>query len=93
MAGYGHRNHVTRGNAHALSLASLITGILSLIVFSIVLGPVAVVTGYLAMNRTRGARGGDHTMAVVGLVLGAIATVLAIVGIAAMSGNGLYWHM
>lgn len=94
MAGYSHHgSDVSRGEAHGLSLASLVTGILGLFVLSIVLGPVALITGGAALGRARGVRGGDRTMALVGVVLGAVVTILAIIGLVALHSSGLGWYV
>jgi hypothetical protein len=61
-----------------MAIASLVCGIVGFIVFGVILGPLAVVFGSIGLSRAnRGASG--KGMAIAGLILGAIATVLAII--------------
>ncbi|MET9292589.1 DUF4190 domain-containing protein [Streptomyces sp. NPDC003077] len=60
-----------------LGIVGLVCAIVGFFVFGIVLGPIAVVTGWLGMGRR--ANGGRSVPAVVAVVLGVIDTVLAIV--------------
>ncbi|KOG20778.1 hypothetical protein [Streptomyces viridochromogenes] len=101
MAGFGHgtRKHPrSRGRTWSrtgpdratLGIIGAICAIAGLFVLGIILGPVAMVCGWLAMNRTwSGAR---PVPALTALVLGAIDTLLAIIWLAgaATPGNGLY---
>ncbi|GAA4663522.1 DUF4190 domain-containing protein [Streptomyces chumphonensis] len=72
-----------RSAGNGMAVASLVCGIVGLLVYGIVLGPLAVILGLVAHGKQASG------MAKAGIVLGAIATVFAIAGIIWMSGNGL----
>ncbi|MFJ4699557.1 protein of unknown function [Streptomyces sp. TverLS-915] len=82
MSGYGAGR--TRGTTSGLAIASLVLGIVGLFFFSILLGLLALVFGYIALRGT-----GRPGMAKAGLVLGAIDLILGIV-LMATNGFGLY---
>ncbi len=97
MAGFGHtsrRHPRSRGRTGSrsgpdratLGIIGVICAVAGFFVLGIVLGPVAVVCGWLAMGRSwNGAR---PLPALVALVLGAIDTVLAIVALAGTASPG-----
>jgi hypothetical protein len=69
-----------------MAIASLVCGIIGLLVFGIILGPLAVIFGGVGLSRAnRGASG--KGMAIAGLILGLIATVVAIVLIAFIASH------
>ncbi|ODA70638.1 hypothetical protein APS67_005231 [Streptomyces sp. AVP053U2] len=69
-----------------LGIIGVICAVAGFFVLGIVLGPVAMVCGWLAMGRSwSGAR---PVQAVVALVLGAIDTLLAIIWLASATGSG-----
>ncbi|MGW7051304.1 small hydrophobic protein [Streptomyces sp. NPDC054887] len=72
-------------NTSALSWVSLICGIVGFFTFGIVLGPVALITGWIAMGKHFNS---GNVPAMIGFVLGLIITVLAI--IALISGAAVY---
>lgn len=85
---------VSRDTAQGLAIASLVCGVLGLFVASVLLGPVAVVTGGLALHREAGLAGTHRGLAVAGLVLGTVAVVLVVISLLASigsSGSSL-WH-
>ncbi|TQE33414.1 small hydrophobic protein [Streptomyces ipomoeae] len=100
MAGFGHssrRHPRSRGRTWSrtgpdratLGVIGVICAIAGFFVLGIILGPVAIVCGWLAMNRTwSGAR---PVPALTAVVLGAIDTLLAIVWLAgaATPGSGV----
>ncbi|MEW2084992.1 small hydrophobic protein [Streptomyces sp. NPDC005283] len=101
MAGFGHttRKHPrSRGRTWSrsgpdravLGIIGLICAIAGFFVLGIILGPIAIVCGWLGMGRRW--NGAQPVPALVGVVLGAIDTVLAIVWLAGVSamGNGLF---
>lgn len=102
MAGFGHgtrRYPRSRGRTWSrtgpdratLGIVGAICAVAGLFVLSIILGPVAMVCGWLAMGRTWS--GANRAWpALVAFVLGAIDTLLAIIAIAgaATPGIGLY---
>ncbi|WNZ11854.1 small hydrophobic protein [Streptomyces sp. 11x1] len=97
MAGFGHgtrRHPRSRGRTWSrtgpdratLGIIGVICAVAGFFVLSIVLGPVAVLCGWLAMNRTwSGAR---PVPAIIAVVLGAIDTILAIIWLAGVTGPG-----
>ncbi|MFI7384934.1 small hydrophobic protein [Streptomyces sp. NPDC049813] len=96
MAGFGHttRKHPrSRGRVGtrsgpdraSLGIIGLVSAIAGFFVLGIVLGPVAVVCGWLAMGRRW--TGTNSVPALVALVLGAIDTLLAVVWLASATGS------
>ncbi|MCC9704525.1 small hydrophobic protein [Streptomyces sp. MNU76] len=97
MAGFGHgtrRHPRSRGRTWSrtgpdratLGIIGVICAVAGFFVLGIVLGPVAVLCGWLAMNRTwSGAR---PVPAIIAVVLGAIDTILAIIWLAGVTGPG-----
>ncbi|MFJ1971049.1 small hydrophobic protein [Streptomyces sp. NPDC087903] len=102
MAGFGHgtrsyprsrsRTRSRSGPDRAtLGIIGVICAVAGFFVLGIILGPVAVVCGWLAMGRSWS--GGSRSIpALVALVLGAIDTLLAIIWLAgaATPGSGLF---
>lgn len=70
------------GGTNGLAIAALICGIVSLLVLPILFGPLAIIFGAIGMAQTkqRGERG--YGMAVAGLVIGIIATVIVLIVLA-----------
>ncbi|WP_438294056.1 small hydrophobic protein [Streptomyces sp. HUAS TT7] len=102
MAGFGHtrtrrtprpRNRMrprTGPDRATLGIVGLVCAVAGFVVLGIVLGPVAILCGRLAMGRRW--NGSRSTPALVALVLGAMDTLLAIIwpaGAASM-GNGIF---
>jgi hypothetical protein len=74
--------------SNGLAIASLVCGIVGMLFFGIVLGPLAVIFGAVGLSRAnRGASG--RGQAIAGLILGIVATVLAIVILAAVESGSL----
>lgn len=101
MNGFGYSSHTRRNprsrgrmwsrsgpDSATLGIIGLVCAIAGFFELGIVLGPAAVVCGWLAMG---GRWRNDGIPAVVAVVLGAIDTVLAVIWLAgaATSGNGL----
>ena len=103
MAGLGHGTRKyprSRGRTWSrsgpdratLGIIGVICAVAGFFVLGIILGPVAIVCGWLAMGR-RWPGGGDRNWpALVAFVLGAIDTLLAIVWLvgAATPGSGMF---
>ncbi|MFJ8824758.1 small hydrophobic protein [Streptomyces sp. NPDC102467] len=96
MAGFGHttrkhpRSRSRTGSRSGpdratLGIIGLICAIVGLFSLGIVLGPIALVCGWLAMGRRW--TGTRSMPALVAVVLGAIDTLLAIVGLASAAGS------
>lgn len=101
MAGFGHSTRRTprsRGRTWSrsgpdsaqLGVIGVVCAIVGFFVLGIVLGPAAVVCGWLAMGRSWA--GSRSVPALVALVLGAIDTLLALIWLAgaATPGSGLF---
>ncbi|HEV7205544.1 MAG TPA: DUF4190 domain-containing protein [Jatrophihabitans sp.] len=85
---YGGYPQPKQGNG--MAIAGLVCGIIGLIVFGIILGPLALIFGGIGLNRAnKGASG--KGMAIAGVVLGAIDTVLAIIFIAVVANRGFVY--
>ncbi|MGR8010730.1 small hydrophobic protein [Streptomyces hypolithicus] len=72
-------------NTSALSWVSLVCGIIAFFAFGIILGPVAMITGWIAMGKRFNS---GNLVAMIGFILGVIMTVLAI--IALIGGAAVY---
>ena len=71
-------NHVSEvKRSRGFSIASLVLGIVSLIVFAFITGSLAIIFGILGINKE-----GKNGMAITGIVLGVIGILAAIVLIA-----------
>ena len=85
---YGGYPQPKQGNG--MAIASLVCGIIGLLLFGVILGPLALIFGGVGLSRAnKGASG--KGMAIAGIVLGAIATVLAIILIAVVANRGLVY--
>jgi hypothetical protein len=83
--GSGHR---VQTQSNGLAIAGLVCGIVGLILFAIVLGPLAIIFGSVGLSRAR--RGAEHgTMAAWAIGLGILDIVLWVVLLAIASGNGV----
>ncbi|MFD5268668.1 small hydrophobic protein [Streptomyces sp. NPDC058335] len=98
MAGFGHgtrRNPRSRGrtwsrtgpDSATLGIVGLVCAVAGFFALGIVLGPAAIVCGWLAMGRSWA--GPRPVPALVAVVLGAIDTLLALVWLSGAAGNGL----
>lgn len=100
MTGFGHgtrRYPRSRGRTWSrngpdratLAIVGTVCAVAGFFVLGIILGPVAIVCGWLGMGRTWSSR---PVPAVIALVLGAIDTLLAIIWLAgtAAPGSGLW---
>lgn len=100
MAGFGHgtrRHPRSRGrtwsqagpDSATLGIIGLVCAVAGFFALGIVLGPAAIVCGWLAMGRSWA--GPRPVPALVAVVLGAIDTLLALMWLAGagMTGNGL----
>ena len=74
-AGYGQPYQGAPAQSKAMAIASLVLGIVSLFLFGIIAGPLAIIFGALRVKPGSAGRG----MAIAGIVLGALGTIGAIV--------------
>ncbi|NEC86814.1 small hydrophobic protein [Streptomyces sp. SID12501] len=103
MAAFGRQNSTSRNSgargrswqrttpdSTTLGIIGLICAVVGFFVLGIVLGPVAVICGWLAMGRTW--KGPHPIPPLVAVVLGAIDTLLAIIWLASATGptTGLF---
>ncbi|MCX4991191.1 MULTISPECIES: small hydrophobic protein [unclassified Streptomyces] len=98
MAGFGNgtrRHPRSRGRTGArtgpdratLGIVGVVCAVAGFFTLGIVLGPAAMVCGWLAMGRRW--TGSGPVPALIALVLGAIDTLLAVIWLAGGAGNGL----
>ena len=74
-AGYGEPYQQPPSQSKAMAIASLVLGIVSLLLFGIIAGPLAIIFGALRVKPGSAGRG----MAIAGIILGALGTIGAIV--------------
>ncbi|MFF0156269.1 DUF4190 domain-containing protein [Streptomyces sp. NPDC005263] len=93
MTSYGSSSAASSGSrTNGLAIAGLICGIIGLIFFNVVLGPVAIVLGAVGLRQAP-AKGGAG-MAKAGIVLGIIDLVLfAVLFAVAASNGGFTWYV
>jgi hypothetical protein len=93
MTSYGSSSAASsRSRTNGLAIASLICGIIGLIFFNVILGPIAIVLGFVGM-RQAAAKGGAG-MAKAGIILGVIDLVIFAVLLAvAASNGGASWYI
>ena len=72
------------GPGAGLAVAGLVCGIVGLFVFGVILGPLAAVFGAISLSKYNKGLHGRKGMAIAAIILGAIATLGAIIVIAAM---------
>ncbi|MEV0484604.1 DUF4190 domain-containing protein [Streptomyces sp. NPDC050508] len=76
MTGFGNGKQRTGPDRATLGIVGLVCAVAGFFTLGIVLGPIAVICGWLAMGRRW--TGSRRAMALVALVLGAIDTVAAV---------------
>jgi hypothetical protein len=84
----------TRTGSNGLAIAGLVCGIIGLVLFNFILGPLAIIFGGVAVRRaSQGA--GHRGMAWAGVVLGIIDVLIFVALIAAAASNHghFYWHV
>ena len=73
--------------ANGLAIAGLVCGLVGLVFFSVVLGPLAVIFGGVGLSRAKRGAGG-RGMAIAAIVLGVIDILLFVVLVVAAANNG-----
>jgi Domain of unknown function (DUF4190) len=88
-----HAGSAAGTRSNGLAIASLVCGIVGLIIFAPILGPLAIIFGAVGLSRAKSGAG-HRGMAIAGLVLGVIDVVLWIVLLIVVSKNGgsMYVH-
>jgi hypothetical protein len=92
MSAFGSSSAASsRSQANGLAIAGLVCGIVGLFFLSIVLGPLAIIFGAVALRRS--VPKGNAGMAKAGIILGIIDVVLFIVLIAVAASGGFSWYI
>jgi uncharacterized Tic20 family protein len=79
-------NTAKRGG-NGLAIAGLVCGLVGLIFFSVILGPLAVIFGGVGLSRAK--RGSGHRgMSIAAIVLGVIDILLFVILVVAAANNG-----
>ena len=77
---------------NGLAVAGLVCGIVGLLLFNFILGPLAIIFGGIGLSRAN--HGADHgRMSVAAIVLGIVDIILFVVLIVVASHNGGHWYM
>ncbi|GAA5080537.1 DUF4190 domain-containing protein [Streptomyces sp. SID10815] len=94
MSGYGNPSAASSGSrTNGLAVAGLVCGIVGLFFLNVVLGPLAIIFGGIALRQTAGA-GGGRGMAKAGIVLGIVDLVIFFVLLAVAASNGGFtWYV
>ncbi|MET9801960.1 DUF4190 domain-containing protein [Streptomyces sp. NPDC006368] len=94
MAGYGTsgtHGH-TQSRTNGLAIAGLVCGVVGVLVFSVILGPLAIIFGVLGRKQAP-AKGGAG-MAKAAIILGVVDLVIfAIMMFVAASNGGFAWYV
>ncbi|MEU6812833.1 DUF4190 domain-containing protein [Streptomyces sp. NPDC046831] len=93
MSSYGSSSTASsRSRTNGLAVASLVCGIIGLFLFNVILGPIAIVLGFVGMRQASVKGGGG--MAKAGIVLGIVDLVLFFVLMAVSAANGGFsWYV
>ena len=88
--GYTAQPGTTNRGGNGLAIAALVCGLVGLLAFPIILGPLALVFGLIALNKAKQGAG-NRGMAIAGIVLGVIDIALfVILVVAATNGGGAF---
>lgn len=90
---YGQQQYGQQQAGNGLAIAGMVCGIVGLLLFNIILGPLGIIFGAIGWSRAN--RGAKYKgMAIAGVVLGVIDLVIFGVLIAAASSHGgsVYFH-
>ncbi|MGY0023847.1 DUF4190 domain-containing protein [Streptomyces sp. cg35] len=91
MSSYGGPPAASSGSrTNGLAVAGLVCGIVGLFFLSVVLGPLAIIFGALAVRQKAAGGGG---MAKAAIILGIIDLILFIVLIAVAANGGFSWYV
>ena len=92
QTGYGPAGRTQQGNG--LAIAGLVCGLVGLIFFAVILGPLAIIFGGIGWNKAN--HGAKYKgMSIAAVILGVVDVVLFIVLIAVASNNGgsVFFHV
>ena len=82
------------GRSNGLAIAGMVCGIVGLLLFNVILGPLAIIFGAIGLSKAR--NGANHRgMAIAGIVLGVLDVVIFVVLLMAAKHNGgsVYFHV
>jgi hypothetical protein len=89
MTTYDRAGAGSRSNG--LAVAGMVCGIVGLIIFNIILGPLAIIFGGIGLSRAN--HGASHRgMALAGIILGVVDLVIFGLLVAAASHNGSVYY-
>jgi hypothetical protein len=80
--------------ANGMAVAGLVCGLVGVLFFNIVLGPLAIIFGGIGWSRAN--HGARHKgMAIAAVILGVvdIVVLLAMIAVAAKNGGSVYFHV
>jgi len=77
----------TNRGGNGLAIAALVCGLVGLLLFPIILGPLALVFGLIALNKAKQGAG-RRGMAIAGIVLGVVDIALFVILVVAAANNG-----
>jgi hypothetical protein len=79
--------------SNGFAVTALVCGIVGILIFEIILGPLAIIFGAVGLRRA-GRAGRGRGMAMAGLILGIIDVVLFFIFLAVASRHGGFsWHV
>lgn len=82
------------GRSNGLAIAGMVCGLVGLLVFAVVLGPLAIIFGGIGLSRAKS--GAPHrNMAIAAIVLGIVDLALFVAFLLAVkhNGGGVYFHV
>ena len=92
-AGYGDAA-ASRSGSNGIAIAGLVCGIVGILLFNIILGPLALIFGSVGLRNAKRTGAGRSGMAVSAIVLGVVDIVLFAAMLAlASSHGGFEWHV
>ncbi len=81
----------TAGRSNGLAIAGMVCGIVGLVIFAFILGPLAIIFGGVGLSRA--GRGAPHrNMALAGVILGVLDIVLWAVFLATAKHHGGHFY-
>jgi Domain of unknown function (DUF4190) len=83
---------MTRTRTNGLAIASLICSIIGFFVMQIILGPLGIIFGAIALGRANRGAGG-RGMAMAGLIIGVVDVLLFVIVLAVATHHGFSWHI
>ncbi|HEV7212363.1 MAG TPA: DUF4190 domain-containing protein [Blastococcus sp.] len=84
----------TGRGGNGLAIAGLVCGLVGLLFFNVILGPLAIIFGGVGLSRaTRGA--GHRGMSIAAVVLGVVDLIIFVVllAVAANQGGSMFFHV